>query len=904
MPKDFQQEVERIKNQLIQIQDDKAKVALMLRLNEEFVSNAGSEIKPFLQDGLRYAEETGDLPAAAQLAKWLANIYLWQGDNESSRDYALRVLEFARKANDPQMEASGNFLLATVYEAGGKYDEAEKFCLQALKIWHRGKYQRNIYAALNQLGNLAGLQGKFEQAVRYYQECGKVLASTEFDDFARAANYCNLGWVFLQQGRWDDAEENLYRAVAIAEERGYEHLRWHAITLLGELFLKQDRLQRAEEMFMAVVDAGRQGHTPLALLCDGLTALGEVHFRQHNFGVANRIYTEALTLCQQANDLYGAGEIYWRIAELECTQGQLNRCQGFCNQALAIAQQIGGRTIEAEAFRVLGLMEAKNGMAAAATSYFKKALALLSEIPESYATARLRLQYGKFLPEQGEKEAGERELDAAGRVFKKLGSVAESEEVNRLLFRYETGTDRTTAMLSAIANLATMGLEPMKFVSQSLRIIREAFGYDGAALLIEGEPRVIEGRLDARAASQAAGTETLPAVSERMLCFPVSSAGEVLGLIYLERAEPKAPDFRPQVLETVAAIIIPAVQRLKSFSKELPAPAVEIPGLCFSGVIGKSAVMRRNLEIVARSANSSVPVLIRGESGTGKELVARAIHNSGARRDKPFVAINCAAVPETLLEAEFFGVEKGAATGVLPRKGKFELADGGTVFLDEVGDMSPALQTKLLRVLQEKEFERIGGTKPVKVDIRIVAATNQNIETLIEQGRFRPDLFYRLNGVEISLPPLRDRKEDIPELVRYFVAQANLEANRQVTGVSKEVMDCFLVYGWPGNIRQLQHVIQRAVVLSHSDELQLEDLPAEFHHLALNSQERNSQGLRARRRMAKEKAAAEIERSALVHCLEQAAGNVTKAAELAGYSRAQFYRLLKKHNLHTRNRPV
>ncbi|OYD16186.1 hypothetical protein CH330_03490 [candidate division WOR-3 bacterium JGI_Cruoil_03_51_56] len=324
---------------------------------------------------------------------------------------------------------------------------------------------------------------------------------------------------------------------------------------------------------------------------------------------------------------------------------------------------------------------------------------------------------------------------------------------------------------------------------------------------------------------------------------------------------------------------------------------VGIAGLQYQGIIGKNPLMLENLKVVNQVASAAVPVLVRGESGTGKELIARALHESGKRSKGPFVAVNCAAVPEGLLETEFFGIEKGTATGVVQRKGKFEQAHGGTIFLDEVGDMSHALQARLLRVLQEKAFERVGGVEPIESDVRVVAATNKNLEELMQQGKFRKDLFYRLNAVESVLPALRERKEDIPEFVQYFITRSNQEYARNVLGAGDEVMGCFLVHNWPGNIRQLQHIVERAVILTTGPVLKMEDLPPELQQLK-PAQVKDTTG-RSRKawQEAQAKAAANVERAMVVDCLKRANWNVSKAAKLARYSRAQFYRLIKKHGI-------
>jgi two-component system response regulator AtoC len=246
----------------------------------------------------------------------------------------------------------------------------------------------------------------------------------------------------------------------------------------------------------------------------------------------------------------------------------------------------------------------------------------------------------------------------------------------------------------------------------------------------------------------------------------------------------------------------------------------------FEGLVGRNPQMVRIYQLVSQIAETPSTVLITGESGTGKELIARAVHRRSARRERPFVAINVAAIPDTLIESELFGHEKGAFTGAHARKpGKFELAHGGTVFLDEIGSLRLDLQTRLLRVLQEREVERVGGVRPVPVDVRVVAATNVNLRQAVRERAFREDLFYRLNVVHIEVPPLRDRRDDIPLLVDHFVRKLGRECRRDVRAVSAGALETLVRYDWPGNVRELENVIHRAVVLARGPVLQLQDIP-------------------------------------------------------------------------------
>jgi DNA-binding NtrC family response regulator len=308
---------------------------------------------------------------------------------------------------------------------------------------------------------------------------------------------------------------------------------------------------------------------------------------------------------------------------------------------------------------------------------------------------------------------------------------------------------------------------------------------------------------------------------------------------------------------------------------------------------GQSPAMQQALAQAQRVAQSSATVLLLGESGTGKELFAHAIHTWSARQAHPFLAVNCAALTRDLLESELFGHERGAFTGAHQlKKGKVELAQGGTVFLDEVGDMPLELQVKLLRFLQEREIERVGGTRTIPVDTRIIAATNRDLVEAIRAGHFREDLYYRLNVVAITLPPLRQRREDIPALAHHYVQRFAAETKRPVTDLAPEVLDRFLAYPWPGNVRELANVIERAVVLGEGPQITLQDLPPALGEapppLASSAAPPGSY----------HDAVAAFQRELLRQALAQAQGNHTAAARALGLQRTYFHRLLKSFRLH------
>jgi two-component system, NtrC family, response regulator HydG len=312
-----------------------------------------------------------------------------------------------------------------------------------------------------------------------------------------------------------------------------------------------------------------------------------------------------------------------------------------------------------------------------------------------------------------------------------------------------------------------------------------------------------------------------------------------------------------------------------------------------SRIVGRSAKMREILETVAMVAPTEASVLILGESGTGKELIANALHQGSNRADKRFIKVNCAALPETLLESELFGHERGAFTGAVGRRpGRFELADGGTIFLDEIGEMTPATQAKLLRVLQEREFEPLGSTRTVKVDIRIITASNRMLKEEVKKGTFREDLFYRLNVVPVNLPPLRDRKEDIQLLMEHFLKIYNEKNSRTVQGFHPRALDAMMRYSWPGNIRELENVVERAVILARDDYIPFSELPE-----AIREEAGESYTAHVREGLQPGITIREMEKELIIKTLEDNEGNRTRSARILGITRRTLQHKLKEYSI-------
>jgi Nif-specific regulatory protein len=485
-----------------------------------------------------------------------------------------------------------------------------------------------------------------------------------------------------------------------------------------------------------------------------------------------------------------------------------------------------------------------------------------------------------------------RDLSALMKVSTTVNAIRGLEELQKTLLEllFEVVPAQRGAILLSEGNglddAAVFGLDrtrgPDEAIKVSRTIAQQVLG-EKTSLLMSDAP-----------AKQGYSSESLnQSRPSSLMCVPLIMLEQPLGVIYLET---NAPDVHfdqdhLQLVSAIAAITAVAIENarhiewLQSENERLLAD-VNIE----HNMVGESPSMKQVYQLISKVAPTDSTVMISGESGTGKELAARAIHLNSKRAKMPFMGVNCAALAETLLESELFGHEKGAFTGALAtKKGRLEVADGGTVFLDEIGELSPALQVKLLRVLQEREFERVGGTRSIKVDIRLVAATNKDLEQAIVAGTFRQDLFYRLNVVELAMPALRERPEDIPLLANYFASKHGEKCNRKILGVSPEAQARLLSYEWPGNVRELENAIERAVVLGVTDHILPEDLPE-----ATLESEAAATIVPAPKY---HEAVTQTKKQIILSAMDQAKGSYTEAAKILGVHPNYLHRLIRNLNL-------
>jgi transcriptional regulator with GAF, ATPase, and Fis domain len=484
-----------------------------------------------------------------------------------------------------------------------------------------------------------------------------------------------------------------------------------------------------------------------------------------------------------------------------------------------------------------------------------------------------------------------RDLDALRKISLSIGAITSTEKLKQAvidaLFEV-TPAERGVILTVEDANerpSSVYGIDrvrgPVESISISRTIVAQVLNQRVALLSNDTTP------------DSPHKADKLKGEVRSLLCVPMILSNKVTGLIYLDtrRQANQLDESHLRAATMISAMAVGALERTRYFER-LTTENTELRAQLRTGhtIVGESNVIKRVLEIIGRVAKGDSTVLILGESGTGKELVAREIHNQSQRGANPFVAVNCATLSESLLESELFGHEKGAFTGAIAqKKGKFELADNGTIFLDELGEMAPPLQAKLLRVLQESEFERLGGIRALRSNVRVIAATNRDLKQAMKSGTFREDLYYRLNVVQLTVPPLCDRREDILLLANYFISKHSAKCKRVVEGLSDRARSCLLQYDWPGNVRELENAIEHAIVLGSSEQVEAEDLPDQVMGVAVASGNQSSVDYQSLVKDAK--------KQILLNALESTNRNYSAAARMLGIHPKNLHRLMKSAGL-------
>ena len=662
------------------------RVEATLLLAEQLWLSDPVAARPLLEQVVAEADATGRVKDKGRAAYMLGELLRRDGDLDGAARCAETVFKVADATVDRRARANGLNLLGIIHRERSEFQSALDCFKELLEISRQIGFEQGERIALNGLGGVYGLQGKFGEALSYYHLSLKADARAG-DAHGRTVGLYNIGWTLAAMGRWTEATENFHRAIALCEEHGFYNPLAAARMALGELSLKRSDYEAAALLFRMVIEGERGKQHSGRIYRDVLSSLGWTHFRKGDLAQAEEVLNEAARLCEAAGDRSVLATVCRRRAELALARGWLDAAGDLVAQAERHATDLNLTTKQGEALRVQALLSAARGNSDQALELFSRSETTLEPLGDTFELALTRLQRGRQLFEVHRWEEARPLLQDAARTFRRLAVVAEDEEANRLLYRIEMRTDRNAALLQGLLSITALGLAPEQFIEQALRMLCDNLQFEQGAVLVGGRTVALRGNPDLR---ELPGREA-PTQTDLALVLPVKQEGREVGLVRFQRREPLATRVDLEVLEVVSRTLAPALVRLGELRAIEADGTPQIPGLRFRGVVGRNADVLDVLGLVARTAPTAVPVLIRGESGSGKELIARALHESSPRADHPFVTVNCAAVPESLLEAEFFGVEAGAATGVAARPGKFELAGKGTIFLDEIGDMSLAL---------------------------------------------------------------------------------------------------------------------------------------------------------------------------------------------------------------------
>lgn len=890
------EQIQKIKEQIKNEKSPVKKAELLLELGKRVRFYSPEEAKRCAIQALAIAKEKQDSRIMGLTQNFLGEVLWREGKIDEALECAKKALNIAETIKDIEIQSVAHSLLGLVQEQKGELDLAIQHYEKGLELVLATDDEIRLAAIYNNLGNAYWDKGDLTKALEYHEKSLAIKEKLK-DTQAISISLNNLGLLYEDLGDLEKAIEFFYRALVEKEKCNDRVGISSCYNNLGEIYLKRGRFDKAIQLFKQAIKAAEMANA-IPRKAEACGNLGNAYFLSGDYIRSMNYYIEDMNLALKIDDKFELSEIYWRMGELLLTTNEELEAFEFLQKSVALSSEIGAKKNEASAYRVLGKYYARRNDLVSAKSYFERGIELLSGIGKCYEIAKIYFDYGSYLAKTGIRDTALRYLREASTIFRRLEIISESETVERLLFRLEAEKDRRIALIKSLSNLTSQLLTVAELASNCLSRLQEALLFDaGIFFVFESRPFVLGDITEEEALVECEPSEL--EITPQKVKLPLRLAGRDLGLIYLRWKNQPPYSFDTALFETISNLLSLALEHSR-VRTGLPSKPVHHPSRpetivkpkpLLPGIIGESPKMLEIFDTLTRVAPTKACVLITGESGTGKELIAKTIHNQSPRAKKPFVAINCAAIPESLLESELFGIEKGTATGVRERIGKFEQANEGTIFLDEVGDMSLALQAKLLRFLQEKKFERVGSRKTVEVDVRIIAATNKDLKQGVLQGKFREDLFYRLNVINIQLPPLRERKEDIPQLANYFVRKFCEETDRKVNGITPEAMEILLAYSWPGNVRELENTIERAVILTKKEYITPADLSISVEFVP----EKTNQELITKKPLSEVRASSE--KDFILQLLARYNWNVTRAVQASGISRSQFYRLLAKYNI-------
>ena len=918
---------------------DRVTVLAELALTYLSISEYG-KAEDYANQALSTAEQIGDKHG-------LSNIYHILGLIKSSREnfdeaieYNLKSLQIKVELGDARGMASSHNNLGILYWHKRMYDKAIESYAQSLQIMEKVGDIAGVARAHNNIGLVEMKKGSWDDAAAHLRESLEVFERLN-DRRVLGHLYLNMGAITEEQGRWSEALSLYEKGTRVFEQTGQQSNLAICLRDAGNLHLRMGNMEEAESRLRRALILAEKLGEPLAQ-ASALLDLGYLHKEAFQWKRALNCLNRSLEI----NEARGVTEklpvIKSLLAEVYTAKGDMQNARKFAEEALQLSVEVDNPAQIANTHLALAQLAVAEGDELVADDHFNRAIQDLSNLSGRYDLGRALLEAGKWKISLWRKSRKNDEFSAACSYLKDAEGIFRDLNAKRDLEHvHETSVD-LVEKLSAEALAPSTRQDQLKTIYEVSEIINSILNLDellnrvidlvihlleaerGVLLLVNdatGELKVAAGRkIDSTTIEDASqiSTSVLNRVANRrkpvmsgnalvdsrfsrsksvlnhriksLLCVPLMIRDRVTGTIYVDsRISPHLFGKEDELfLESLANLIAVAIENSKHH-REVHADRDHLrlevkKKYHFRNLIGATEQMKNLYDLIERVAKSDSNVLILGETGTGKELVSRAIHYSSQRANKKFVTVVVSALPEPLLESELFGHKKGSFTGaVSDEKGLFEDADGGTIFLDEIGDAPLAVQSKLLRVIEEGETRRVGDTEYRKVDVRVICATNRRLAEDVKKGRFREDLFYRLNVISISIPPLRERKKDIPLLTEHFLKVYKDRTGKRLEGISKEAMGCLLDYDWPGNVRELENCIERAVVMIKSDRIEAEDLYPLFG--------RETAGLQLK------ELKHDIEKKRILEALVRTHGNVTRAAKELGIHRQQLQRLMKKHSV-------
>jgi len=844
-----------------------------------------------LSKSLNIFQKLGEIQNTVECYIALGLLLQSEGVPNEALEYSLKALEAMQSSSDPYGLSVLENNLALVYIDLSQWDQALEHLSNAVELKKQVSDLKGLALAYNNMALSYVRKGQFDRCLEHLT--GSLQLFQELRDRSGVALvYCNLGELHACKEEWRQASHYLKKSLRIGRELGEE------------------------------------GRVAECLLVSGKMATA-----QCDFDLAMRSLHQSTELFSKGRDRFGQAEAQLGLGELALRMGNVQKAEQHLNQIRPFIESLSNRWFEGIFKRVYAHLLKSKGERETYLKYLLESGSLFKGLGARYELGKTFLELGKIKLEMGRIKEGKAFLCEALNIFQKLEIEGKRKEVEALLGQMKDMRHLERERIQTfykLAELLNSIWDTDELLSKALELVIELLNAERGAIILYSETdksfelKVSQGietetSEDAIAISRRVLKDVIesdsPLIVENaienpqfassksvimynilsILCVPLRTKNRLIGTVYLDHRSLPAVFSSEDVdfLKAFASLIATAIEKSELYVKANE-EIFQLKGVLhksyqYPHIIGKSAKMQEIFNLVEKVANSKTSVLVYGESGTGKELIAHLIHTRSQRRDGPFIRVNCAALPETLLEGELFGIEEKTATGVGFRKGKFELADGGTIFLDEIGDMSLSVQAKVLRVLQEKEFERVGGQRSIKVDIRIISATNMDLQKNIEEGAFRKDLYFRLNPIVVTIPPLRERKDDIPYFVHYFVKKFSKENNKLGVKVTKNIITAFQNYSWPGNVRELQHLIESATLLNNNGTFPRELLPEEI----LKGKELVNLDKYGKLQEVLDW----VEKKKIIRALQDNKWNQAKAAEELGLNETTLRRRIKKHKI-------